>query len=221
MERSWAVLYLLVAINIFGIAYGYYFYYDQLASSPLYLWPFIPDCPLYVMVFTFALLLTLYGYEFKLLNYIAAVGMMEYGAWTLMALLLFSDQFFSGPLWVISSVLFVLHIGMFSEGLLLIPKKLNIFHFSAGLLWFIINDYFDYFYGYLNAAGRYVLGTHPILPSNDRIQVVMVLTFMLSIAMCVIAYRLSSANMPWPLKKEIAEAQKTTKTMRGSRNSSA
>lgn len=211
MERSWAVLYLLVAINILGIIGGYYFYYDQLASSPLYLWPFIPDCPVYVMVFTFALLLTLYGYELKLLNYIAAVGMMKYGAWTLMALLLFSDHFFSGPVWVISSVLFILHIGMFSEGLLLIPKKLNIFHFSAGFLWFIINDYFDYFYGYLNAAGRYVLGTHPILPSDDRIQIVMVLTFMLSIAMCITAYRLSSANMRWPLKKEIGKLRKPRK----------
>lgn len=211
MKRSWAVLYLLVAINVLGIIYGYYFYYDQLSFSPLYLWPFIPDCPLYVMVFTFALLLSLSGYELKLLNYIAAVGMMKYGAWTLMALLLFSDRFFSGPVWVISSVLFILHIGMFSEGLLLIPKKLNIFHFSAGFLWFIVNDYFDYFHGYLDAAGRYVLGTHPVLPSDDRIQIVMVLTFMLSIAMCIIAYRLSSANMPWPLKKEIDEARKLRK----------
>jgi len=63
----------------------------------------------------------------------------------------------------------------------------------------------------LDAAGRYVLGTHPILPSDDRIQIVMVLTFMLSIAMCIIAYRLSSANMPWPLKKEIDEARKLRK----------
>jgi len=208
MRRSLAVLCMIILVDILGILYGYYFYYDQLVSSPLYLWPFIPDCPFYVMVFAFALLLTVYWRELKLLNYVAAVGMMKYGAWTLMALLLFPEHFFSASLWLISSVLFMLHIGMFAEGPLLIPKKLNRMHLGAGLLWFLINDYADYFYGYVDTAGRYILGAHPILPSEDRLQLVMVLTVILSVVMCAVAYKLSSANMPWPVKKEIEEVRK-------------
>jgi len=212
MRSISTILYAIILINLLGILYGYYFYYDQLVSSPLYLWLFIPDCPFYVMVFTFALLLTIYGHEIKLLNYIAAVGMMEYGLWTLMALLLFPEHFFSESLWRVSSVLFMLHIGMFSEGPLLIPKKLNGMHLSLGILWFLLNDYVDYFYGYVNAAGRYIVGAHPILPSDDRLNIVLVVTVILSIAMCILAYRISSVNMPWPVKKEIDEARKVRKT---------
>jgi len=222
--RSSLILSAIVLINLIGMFYGYYYYYEQLSASPASLWLFIPDCPLYVMLFTIALLLTLFGFEYKLLSYIAAVGMMKYGVWTLTALLLFSDYFFSRYLWLLSSILFILHIGMFSEGPLLIPKKLGRAHLAAGLFWFLANDYFDYFYRYLNVWGEYVLGTHPILPSADRIPVMMVLTFALSILMSLLAYWLSSMNISWPARRELDDAreyfQKIRKRSRGSRRRS-
>ncbi len=223
MKRSFLIISLIILVDLIGIAYGYYYYSEQLSSSPLYLWPFIPDCPLYVMVFTIALLLAIFGIESRLFGCIAAVGMMKYGLWTVTALVLFGDYFFSSQLWLMSSILFVLHIGMFAEGPLLIPKRLSKVHLGVGLLWFLINDYFDYFYGYLNLAGAYILGTHPILPSADRLPLIMVLTFIFSILLSFFAYRWSQTSAGWPGRKELEEVkgyfQKVKKTSRGSRMS--
>ena len=224
MRSSLLILSAIVLINIIGMLYGYYYYYEQLASSPIFLWLFIPDCPLYVMLFMAALLLTILGFEQKFFSYVAAIGMMKYGVWTLAALLLFSDYFFAGSLLLLSSVLFVLHIGMFAEGPLLIPRKLNKIHLAGGLLWFLANDYFDYFYGYSNSRGEYVLGTHPVLPYADRILLMMAVTVLLSILACLFAYGWSSAKMGWPLRREIDDAvkyiQNTMKRARGSRSKS-
>lgn len=211
---------LVLTANLIGMVYGYYYYHEQLLSSPLWLWPFIPDCPFYVMVFTAALLLTLLGFENRLLNYVGAVGMMKYGVWTLIALLLFSDYFFTNSFFF-SSLLFILHIGMFAEGPLLINKKLSKADAGFVLAWFLVNDFFDYFYSYVNLAGEHVSGTHPILPSEGRVGVMMALTFLLTVVMTMLAYMLSQRDFEWPVRKEIEsfveEFQKMMKTRKGSR----
>jgi uncharacterized membrane protein YpjA len=223
MNRSLLIISLIVLIDLVGMAYGYYYYAEQLGSTPFYLWLFVPDCPFYVMLFTIALLLAVFGIESKLFSYIAAVGMMKYGIWTLAALLLFRNYFFSSPFWLLSSVLFVLHIGMFSEGPLLIPKKLSWFHVSIALPWFLIHDYFDYFYGFLDNAGRYVMGTHPILPQGGSIEVMMLLTILLSTFLCLSVYLWSLGGVVWPTRKELEDVkryfQKTSEKSSGRRRS--
>ncbi|MEM3555472.1 MAG: DUF1405 domain-containing protein [Candidatus Micrarchaeia archaeon] len=215
------ILFLIIVINFIGMLYGYYYYYEQLTSSPLWLWVFIPDCPFYVTVFTLVLILALFGFENKLLSCIGAVGMMKYGVWTLLALLVFHEYFFSESLWLLSSILFILHIGMFAEGPLLINKKLSGKHFLATLIWFLINDYFDYFHGYTNLLGEYIIGTHPLLPSKEGVVLMMVLTFALTFLMSGFAYWLSLMEFWWPAKKEVEstvkEFQKSAKTSKGRR----
>ncbi|NYZ75658.1 DUF1405 domain-containing protein [Candidatus Micrarchaeota archaeon] len=224
MDRSSLIISLIIVIDLAGMFYGYYFYAEQLGSTPLYLWLFVPDCPFYVMLFAIALVLAVFGFESKLFSYIAAVGMMKYGIWTLAALLLFRNYFFSSSLWLLSSVLFILHIGMFSEGPLLIPKKLSGFHIAVALPWFLIHDYFDYFYGYTNNEGRYVLGTRPVLPSADGIAAMMLLTILLSILLCFLTYVWSFGGVAWPGRKELRDAQrcfqKTREKSSGRRRSS-
>ena len=218
MEKSLFVFSFIVAVNILGMLYGYYYYGEQLSSSPLYLWIFIPDCPLYVMLFTAVLILTVLGIECKLLSYIAAVGMMKYGIWTVLALLMFGDYFFYGSLLLTSSALFVLHIGMFAEGPLLIPRRLSRNYLIAGLLWFLANDYVDYFYVYLNRFGEYVVGTHPLLPAPGRMPLMMVVTIMLSLLMCIFAYLFSSSSWGWSFRKEVEEAADCFQNTREKRN---
>jgi uncharacterized membrane protein YpjA len=223
LKRSFLIISLIILIDLVGTAYGYYYYSEQLSSTPFYLWLFVPDCPFYVMLFTIALVLAIFGVESKLFSYIAAVGMMKYGVWTLAALLLFRSYFFSGPFWLLSSVLFILHIGMFSEGPLLIPKKLNGFHVAIALPWFLIHDYIDYFYGYLSNTGEYVLGTHPVLPPGGSIAVMMLLTILLSIFLCLSVYIWSLGGVVWPARKELEDVrgyfQKTSEKSKGRRRS--
>lgn len=224
MNRSLLIISLIILVDLAGIYYGYYYYSEQLASTPLYLWIFVPDCPFYVMLFTIALVLTIFGFDNRLFNYISAVGMMKYGVWTLLALLLFGDYFFSNPFFLQSAVLFILHIGMFAEGPLLIPRKVERKYLFLGLGWFLLNDYVDYFYGYVNNAGRYVLGTHPILPAPERIVPMMLITVALSILMCIFAYNWSFGDMDWPVRKEVEGVvkyfQKAKKSRTGRRSKS-
>jgi uncharacterized membrane protein YpjA len=214
MRRSFLIVSLIILIDLLGIFYGYYYYTEQLSSTPPYLWLFVPDCPFYLMLFTIALVLVIFGFESKLFSYIAAVGMMKYGIWTILALLLYGNYFFSSQLFPLSSALFILHMGMFAEGPLLIPRKLDRLHVYVGLAWFLINDYIDYFYGYLDMAGRYVLGTHPILPSPDRMQLMMVFTFALTILLSLFAYRWSQKSTDWPARKEVEEVKGHFQRMR-------
>ncbi len=51
--RPW--WWVLFAINLAGTVYGMYWYWDQLAVTPVYLWLFTPDCPLASLYFTVTL----------------------------------------------------------------------------------------------------------------------------------------------------------------------
>jgi uncharacterized membrane protein YpjA len=224
MKRSYLIISFIILVDLLGIFYGYYYYAEQLGATPLYLWIFVPDCPLYIMLFTIALMLAILGFESKLFSYIAAVGMMKYGIWTLAALLLYGEYFFSSSAFLLSSFLFMLHIGMTLEGPVLVPKKLSKWHLSVALLWFLANDYVDYFYGFVDNFGRYTLGTHPILPPAGRIPIIMAITFLLSILLCFLTYRWSLGDARWVVRKELEEVRKEFQRVRkssgGSRRSS-
>ncbi len=142
-------MFLLVAVNLLGVAVGIIFYYPQLASANPAFWIFIPDCPLYILLATFFYLRILKN---DLLRAITAVGLLKYGLWTIFALFHFSEYFLSNALgWV----LVFEHIGMMLQyALFAAPMEKKSAYIAAG--WFLLNDFVDY-----------VFGVHAFLPSND------------------------------------------------------
>ena len=140
----------LILANLFGVLVGAFYYQDQLASTPIVWWPFVPDCPLYVGLFALLIVLWKLGARSDWFGFLVSVGLLKYGAWTLFVLSYYG-WFFLDPavpeLAVQSWFLFFLHIGMFAEGLVLTfrRERLGGLAVAAVLAWFLLNDFMDYF----------------------------------------------------------------------------
>lgn len=143
---------LLLILSIAAVFAGAYYYYDQLAATPLALLMFVPDCPLYVLL-TLPILARRIKNDFY--SFLVAVGMAKYGAWTVFVLL-FHWGAYSTPANLPITITFIIgHTGMALLGAALLPKKripLVIMFFM--LAWFLLNDFADYF-----------LGTRPPIPA--------------------------------------------------------
>lgn len=140
------VTFLSVA-NLLGSLYGFTWYRSQLAGTPLYLWPLVPDSPLSTLLFSLTLLGLLLGRRNRWLEGIAYVGITKYGAWSVMVI---------GHYWLTRGFgtfemihLSVSHTIMAAQGLFFA------FHYypgrkymAAGVALAVINDVVDYGLGH-------------------------------------------------------------------------
>jgi uncharacterized membrane protein YpjA len=148
----------IILINVAGTLVGFYYYWDQLLAASPVLWVFIPDCPLYTMLA--AVILAVYVTTKRssdLFNFIAAVGLVKYGTWTVAVVLGFSSFYFSIDS-KLYAVLVLLHVAMAAEFVLplLLIRQLNKNFIAIALAWFFLNDFVDYYFG-----------THPPVPTLD------------------------------------------------------
>ncbi len=147
------LLFLLVIVNILGFLTGMSAYYPQLRETPAYLWLIVVDCP--AAVFLFASICFLVYFRIRapdVLAFFTSVYLMKYSVWTLLAITLYWPYYAGNEMLAISN--FILHSGMFLEGVVLMPR-IRPHKRSAGVVLslLLINDCFDYF-----------LGTHPVIP---------------------------------------------------------
>ena len=134
---------ILAAANIAGIVLGFMVYSQQLKNTNPLLWLLVIDCPLAAVFY----LIWLFGFKNKYFELLARLSLIKYGLWTLFVVLTSWDYFNSKYVFVI--ILF--HLGMIIEGVL----KTSVFeikHYAPAFVFFIINDFSDYF-----------LSTHPQL----------------------------------------------------------
>lgn len=146
---------ILLCLGIGG--WGFYAYYgpqfEWIGLEHWYVWPFVPDCPLFVYLFALVVLGQYAGWSHPAITAFVAVGNVKYGVWTVFVLLYYFDLFFGpGGDNLLRSTILLLHVGMIPLGLLLWRtfdslKRIHLALILAGLLVF---DYFDYFF-----TGRY------------------------------------------------------------------
>ena len=148
-----ALFYIAICLNLLAIYFGYAVYADQFALHSPYLAIFVPDCPLYV----FLALLIIFGIvKNDLFSFIVSIGMVKYGLWTIFVLFFHSSYYFSPDMFSMSVIFVLGHIGMALEGLALLPKKkLALPALALAIIWFLINDFSDYF-----------LRTVPLIPQG-------------------------------------------------------
>lgn len=166
MKRASYILLALVLANIAGALFGIIIYWDQLSATSPLLWIFVPDCPLYVVAFSVALILMEKKMQNSAISFIISAGLLKYGIWTLFVLAAFSPYFFSPRFALLNGILFILHIGMAAEALVLGMKKFSPAILLAALAWFLLNDFVDYF-----------VGVHPYLPPMADIPFVAAFSF--------------------------------------------
>jgi len=150
------VIYAIIVVNLLGTILGFVYYKNQLFDTSPTLWLFVPDCPIYTLLFAVSLLLLMQDIRWDLYNFVVSIGVMKYGFWTLFTTLLYSEFFLSPSRMTFYSVLFIFHFGMMAEALLLFHEiEVKRTFIPLSLFWFLLNDIFDY---------SQTFSTHPWLP---------------------------------------------------------
>ncbi|MCW2278659.1 DUF1405 domain-containing protein [Heliophilum fasciatum] len=142
LERDQIIL-LLILINFVGTLYGFWWYKEQLADTPWYLWLLVPDSPLASLDFTIILVLRLMGTHSSWLNCLAPAVLIKYGLWAV--ILNIHGAYLAGGPSIVNWMLGLSHLGMAVQALLFWPR----FAFSTITwkwvsLWIVFNDAADY-----------------------------------------------------------------------------
>lgn len=153
---QWALLW----VNLLGSAYGFYWYRNQLASTPYWLWPLVPDSPGSTLLLCLWLgcLLTRRAATrgwVGLLGALAFAGNIKYGLWT--ATVLPQHAIWSGT-WLPEAIYLSLsHLGMCLQAILFAwTYRLARWMAAVALAWLLVQDLADYL----------LFGTHPALPNE-------------------------------------------------------
>ncbi len=146
----------LVVINLLGAGYGYYWYHEQLAATPVLFWLFVSDSPLSATLFALALLLRGNSPLKLLFQVIAFTAVIKYGLWAIAIITHYWALY--GNVGYIEIMLWVSHLGMAAEGIIFLKtlRFERVIGYIAGL-WMLINDIMDYaarLHPYLFAAGQ-------------------------------------------------------------------
>ncbi len=137
----------MIFINILGTIFGFWYYKFQLASTPLAKLVFVPDCPIYTLLFACFLVLHLMGKKSAVLAVVTFIGLIKYGFWTVLVISLYCEYYVASNLFLYV-LLFFLHIGMLAQAYII--PQISGFPGRAliiALIWFLANDVMDYFFG--------------------------------------------------------------------------
>ncbi|MCA1810572.1 MAG: DUF1405 domain-containing protein [Halobacteriales archaeon] len=175
-NRAWALA--LMVPNLIGIGFGYYYYYDvgQFDPSSSHFrsygwWPFIADSPTAVVLMSASLLFYAFGRRrSKLLDAVAFTAMVYVGLWTTFLFLAYPERMGTFAWGSVAHgnanpVLFVSHLGMPLEALLLVRDlRRDAWAWAAavGILgWNALNLLLDYWGPHLHPAPFLHDAAHP------------------------------------------------------------
>jgi len=138
-------LWLLLIVNVFGTAYGYYWYRYQLVETPTIFKIFVPDSPTASLFFVFVLIAFLWKRNWPLMEALALVTLFKYGIWAVvMNFLAFAE---TGIIHLESWMLIFSHGAMAIQGLLYIPYyRIKFLHVAIAAIWTLHNDIIDYLF---------------------------------------------------------------------------
>jgi uncharacterized membrane protein YpjA len=171
--------------NLIGSIYGFYWYKEQLASTPIYFWLFVPDSPLSSSLFTFVLALWLWRKKVSpLLVLIAFVCCLKYGIWCVVVLGIYGVR--DGGMVAENWMLVASHAAMAAEVLIYsFLFKFQSKYLWLGATWLLVNDFMDYVYG-----------VHPYLEDDGLLGNVKIFTLCWSVCTIGIAYWVCRRNEP-------------------------
>jgi uncharacterized membrane protein YpjA len=160
----WAV----VAVNLAGTAFGFWFYRHQFAETPPVMLPFVPDSPGATLLIALALALWALGRPSEYVAVLAFFGNLILGLWTPFVLVVFSDASVAQSGLAMHTFMIVSHLGMVLQALVL--HRIAAFRLRAiavATAWYTLNLTVDYFYPVVGAGESGFLPAtphHTLLP---------------------------------------------------------
>jgi len=135
----------IVAVNLLGTAFGFYYYGFQLSRTPVGMWPFVPDSPVATLFVALALASWKLGRPQQWLIALAFFGNIILGGWTVWVHLAFYEQFgyLGEPM---RQFLIWSHAAMVLQSFIL--HRIGTFDLRAvgvATLWYAIDTTVDYF----------------------------------------------------------------------------
>ncbi|QCW03121.1 DUF1405 domain-containing protein [Natrinema pallidum] len=136
---------LVVAINLAGTAFGFWYYSGQFTETTAALWPWVPDSPLATLFIALAIAAWKLGREQPWLTALAFVGNVVLGLWTPYTLLAFADAYaYLPPL--MYHFLFWSHLAMVVQALVLHRiSDFPVWAVAVAAVWYWSNLIVDYF----------------------------------------------------------------------------
>jgi uncharacterized membrane protein YpjA len=168
----------VVAVNLAGTAFGFWYYIPQFRLDPVLAWPIVPDSPVATLFIACSLALYKLGRSNEYLNMLTFFGCIKLGPWTPNVLTVFADAFLATvtpPPQVVPllgrefasnamyAFLFVTHLGMVVRAFVIhrysdFPSRAIL----VAVVWYGFNDIVDYF---IPMIGR----PHHILPPVEPV----------------------------------------------------
>ena len=177
---------IIAIINIIGFLYGLQYYSDQMGEVPAFLWVFLLDSPIAVLLAAAVFILLLFNKTNRLLISFASFACIKYGIWTMFVLLYFSDYFFSPEhSWLYYSM-FITHAAMVVEGVFLTFPKTKRYVLYPVSIFFLLNDILDY-----------SLGVHTSLPAIGE-KVFITAVFSITLTLVIFIFKSRGITIKWP-----------------------
>ncbi|GAA0308899.1 DUF1405 domain-containing protein [Halarchaeum salinum] len=151
----------VVAANVLGTLFGFWYYVPQFSVEPTALWLFVPDSPMATLFIACSLALWASGRGGEWVHALAFYGCLILGLWTPFALLVFHEGFSYLPL-PMYAFLCCSHLAMAIEAF--VVQRYADFPVRAvavAFAWYLVNLLLDYFVP--------VLGTphHTFVPAES------------------------------------------------------
>lgn len=167
---------ILLAINIPGVIYGFWWYKHQLLDSPWWQWPLIPDSPLAAADFTLLLFLGLIGASVSWLNCLAPAVLVKYGVWAV--ILNLHVAYLSGEMSLENWMLTLSHLGMALQAFLFWPKL----EYDKKT-WLLVSCWI-----FFNDGADYLGGIHPYLFDDAQFKIAWISALTLSFLVTILGF---------------------------------
>jgi len=139
-------VWLVVAINLAGTAFGFWFYRHQFAETATVMWPFVPDSPVATLLIALAFAAWKLGYEQPWLTALAFFGNVILGLWTPYTLLAFYETYSAQTHPLMFQFLFWSHLAMVVQAFVLHRiTDFPVWAVAVALLWYGVDLVVDYF----------------------------------------------------------------------------
>ena len=142
LRYAWAI----VAINLAGTAFGFWYYRFQFAGTPAVMWPWVPDSPLATLFMAASLALWKLDRPSEVVNALAFYGNVKLGLWTPFVLVAFRDAFLAHTPLPLYAFLVTSHLAMVAQAFVLQRyARFSVAAIAAALAWYTFDLVVDYF----------------------------------------------------------------------------